>query len=189
MIPVDSYEVLPTPKWAESATFRQQKLNSMLDLVPVIKESENVALLTATTSVPHQWPWDATSSTHTLPTIAARQYGDINPLQNVISLEVAKFLNVVYSLSFRNQETKAVDEIFNFMDDRLQDAKIRVCDEVLAHARPEQLMSSLIVSLLMVTVRAKPHLPSRAVFHRKAIEALKKRIGLSDAKLLLDKYA
>ena len=100
---------------------------------------------------------------------------------------VVAFLKRLYEAT-RRDEHKAVDEVFEFMDDHLLAGQLTVCEQVFEQADPYELASSGVVSLLMVTQRAKGKIPSRAAFIARAEEAIARKEGLAEAKALLGKY-
>lgn len=102
-------------------------------------------------------------------------------------LDIATFLDTVYRLS-HSDEHKAVDAVFDFMDDRLLEDDFSACDCALDAIEPCKLGQSLVVSFLMVTRRAKESLPARATFLARAMECLGKDRGPEQAERLLGKY-
>jgi hypothetical protein len=101
--------------------------------------------------------------------------------------QVARFLTRLYRVAGED-EHRAVDEVFNFMDDHLLAGRFPVCDLALAQADPEALRPSAVVAFLMVTRRAKEKLPSRPQFLSRGIEALARKDGPVEAEALLGKY-
>src|SRR5204863_8856403 len=97
-------------------------------------------------------------------------------------------LSRLYKLSAANDEDKAVDEVFNFVDDHLKDGQFATCAEAMRRVQPERILPSLIVSFLMVTNRAKGKLPSRADFHSRSMAAVAKLRSQAEAERLLGKY-
>jgi hypothetical protein len=85
--------------------------------------------------------------------------------------QVDCFLGRLYQATGKD-EHQAVDEVFNFMDDQLIAGRFSTCDLVLARVDPERLLPSGVVSLLMVTQRAKGLLPTRPLFLSRGIAAL-----------------
>jgi len=79
------------------------------------------------------------------------------------SLDIATFFHRLSVLS-RDSEHKAVDAVYNFIDDLLQKNDFESCDDVLAMAQPSNLLLSVVISFLIVTRRAKPKLNARAQF-------------------------
>lgn len=102
--------------------------------------------------------------------------------------EILRFLTRIYELSALNDEEKAVDEVFNFMDDHLRAKQFATCAEALRRVEPARVLPSLIVSFLMVTNRAKGKLPSRADFHLRSMAAVAKLRCQAEAESLLGKY-
>jgi hypothetical protein len=100
---------------------------------------------------------------------------------------IAHFLVRLYEATSED-EHPAVDEVFNFMDDHLLAGRFSVCDLALATIDPDKLLPSVVVSLLMVTRRAKEKLPSRQAFLSRAVAAVAGRDGLEEAEALLGKY-
>jgi hypothetical protein len=85
-------------------------------------------------------------------------------------VDVALFLEAVYRLGGRD-EHGAVDAVYNFMDDCLQEQEFDICDAALKSAAPEKIPLSVTISFLIVTRRAKPRLPGREVFYARALNA------------------
>ncbi len=63
-----------------------------------------------------------------------------------------------------------------------------VCDQTLEKVDPARLLPSGVVSLLMVTLRAKNELPSRTGFLSRGITAIAGTEGLAETEALLGKY-
>ena len=100
---------------------------------------------------------------------------------------VTNFLTRLYIASNKDEHL-AVDEVFNFMDDSLLAGEFSVCERVFEHADPDYLASSGVVSLLMVTQRAKGKIRSRSAFIARAEDAIARKEGVVEAKALLEKY-
>lgn len=102
--------------------------------------------------------------------------------------QVSRFLARLYSVA-KLDEHRAVDEVFNFMDDHLLADRFSLCELALRRVEPALVPSSALVSFLMVSLRAKPRLSSsRPAFLAKAIEAVTAREGREQAEALLGKY-
>jgi hypothetical protein len=101
---------------------------------------------------------------------------------------IVEILNLIYRRSEENDEHRAVDDVFDFMDDNLLAGNFRACDETLRLAQPSKLLPSVVVSFLMVTRRAKPYLPSRKDFIDAAVNDLALKRGKEQAEKLLGKY-
>ena len=102
---------------------------------------------------------------------------------------VARFLSEVYQLCQRD-ELKANDEIQDFMDDRLLAGSFSTCAEVFREIVPDRLLPSCILSLLVVTRRAREKLGrARTDFVTRAKEALVHKRGLAEAERLITTYA
>jgi hypothetical protein len=120
------------------------------------------------------------------PPTLSRPFGQRRPPASV--LEIARFLSRVYSLSMRD-EHRAVDEVYRFLDERLSEERFPECNDALDAIEPVKLLPSLIISFLIVTRRAKPHLPARARFLLKSPAGLAKEHTDAEVKRLLQKYA
>ena len=101
--------------------------------------------------------------------------------------EVDRFLADLYSTTAED-EHRAVDVIYNFIDDNLLAKRFQVCDLVFSRAKPEKLLPSGILSLLMVTQRAKDKMAARPMFISQGKNALSHLEGPIVAKALLGKY-
>lgn len=101
--------------------------------------------------------------------------------------DVAIFLEKVYSLSSVN-EHKAVDEVYDFIDECLLDGDFSLCEAALNSAAPGKMSLSAAISLLIVTRRAKPRLPAREAFFTRALNALSNRPSAMADALALRKY-
>lgn len=83
--------------------------------------------------------------------------------------DVAIFLETVYSLS-RVNEHKAVDEIYNFIDNCLSEGEFDICDAALRSMAPERIPLSAAISFLIVTRKANCRLPAREVFFNRTLQ-------------------
>ncbi len=100
---------------------------------------------------------------------------------------VTNFLTRLYKKSGKDEHL-AVDEVFGFMDDSLLAGDFSVCERVFEQVDPNELAPSGVVSLLMVTQRAKEKIRSRSAFITRAEDAIARREGMEEAKALLEKY-
>jgi hypothetical protein len=97
------------------------------------------------------------------------------------------FLAQLYEATLMDEHL-AVDKIFDFMDEQLLAGHFSVCDQTLAVVDPARLLPSAVVSLLMVTLRAKNELPSRTRFLSRGFKAIAGKEGLAEAEVLLGKH-
>jgi hypothetical protein len=89
------------------------------------------------------------------------------PEEAQTGIEISQFLDKVYRLS-REDEHKAVDAVYNFMDDLLLAGRFSACDETLKRAAPENFTLAVAISFLIVTRRANSKLPERDAFFTRA---------------------
>lgn len=78
------------------------------------------------------------------------------------------WLNDVYSFVHQNQERKAVDILYEKVDDLLVEKKFLQCDDLLQTIDLKRLNSNLIVSILAMTKNAAEDLPYRKKLLRRS---------------------
>ena len=104
-------------------------------------------------------------------------------------MTLATFLSSIYRLATIS-EFKAVDAIYDFIDDRLLAGEFSTCDLVLREIDPARLLPSCIISVLIVTRRAKEKLSeSRSAFVAKSLAVLARLEGPEEASRLLSIYS
>jgi hypothetical protein len=106
---------------------------------------------------------------------------------SVAMIDLALFLAKVYRLS-REDEHKAVDAVYDFMDDLLLDGNFLASDEALSWADPQKLTLAVAISFLIVTRRAEGNLPGRAKFLACAEAAFAKGNEAAEIKRALRNY-
>ena len=100
---------------------------------------------------------------------------------------VTNFTNRL-SIASAKDERLAVDEVFDFMDDQLLAGDFSVCERVFEQLDPAALAPSAVVSLLLVTQRAKEKIRSRSAFITRAEDVIALEEGMEEARALLEKY-
>lgn len=101
--------------------------------------------------------------------------------------ETRVFEQTLYALCKANRRREAIAEALNFFDDRLIGREFRECDRALRQLQVSKLASSVLVSVLGVTLRAK-QLKGRAIFFERAFQEVARQKGKGYARELLAKY-
>ncbi len=108
--------------------------------------------------------------------------------QDVEEVKILTFLTKVYHLNRQGKYHLAIDEILTFFDEALLENNIAQCQQTLRQLDASQLSASVIKTVLVITGKAKPWLPERESFYRRAKDHLGKTRGAKDAARLLDKH-
>jgi len=87
------------------------------------------------------------------------------------------------SLERAGQREKALDVLFDHIDDLLLSSKFRECDITISSMPVERLSNAQLLTVLTATAAAKDHLPSRAFFYERTKAVLHSRSA--DANSLL----
>src|SRR5438105_1164681 len=90
--------------------------------------------------------------------------------------EFGEFANYLYALCIVNRDREAIAESLDYFDDRLTARRFRECDRAFRQLQTGKLASSVLVSILGITVRAKA-LKARGSFYERAFEEISKRKG------------
>ncbi len=101
--------------------------------------------------------------------------------------EVAVFQQNLDAHCTVNRHREAIAEALDYFDDRLIAGHFRDCDRALRQLQVAKLASSVMVSILGITIRAKT-LKGRAIFFERAFQEIARRKGKKYASELLAKY-
>jgi hypothetical protein len=93
----------------------------------------------------------------------------------------------LYALCKVERKREAIAEALNYFDSRLIARRFSDCDRALLQLDVTRLASSVIVSILGITLRAK-HLKCRAIFFERAMREIARQKGRQYARELLTKY-
>jgi hypothetical protein len=94
-------------------------------------------------------------------------------------------LNQIYELQKAAKTDRAIDLLFEKIDDLLSAGTFSVCDSVLDKADLRKLDVDLTVAFLVITLPAKKRLERRAKFFNKARKAFTTKYGRSEADRIL----
>jgi hypothetical protein len=89
--------------------------------------------------------------------------------------EPEDFLDRARRLDQRGRTDAALDIVYDQIDEMLLAGKVGEVDQRLANADTSRYSVDLLLALLTITLAAKPHLPSRAVFFTRADATLRAR--------------
>ncbi len=101
--------------------------------------------------------------------------------------EYADFEQTLYALCKVNRDREAIAEALDYFDDRLITGKFKDCDLALQRLQAGKLASSVLVSILGITIRAKK-LKGRALFFERSFQEIARQKGKKYASELLTKY-
>lgn len=93
----------------------------------------------------------------------------------------------LFALCKANRKREAIAEALDYFDDRLLAGQFRDCDRALRQLQVAKLASSVMVSILGITIRAK-QLKSRALFFDRVFREVARQKGKRYANELLLKY-
>ena len=83
-------------------------------------------------------------------------------------------LEPMYQPVEEGRTARALDVLFDHIDDMLCDGEFQRCDEVIQHIDLERLNTSLLVGVLSITLAAREKLNHR----RQVVEAIRKRLEI-----------
>lgn len=102
-------------------------------------------------------------------------------------IDVETFLDELYRLA-ESDEHKAVDAVYDFVDECLLNGNFSLCDAALDAAMPERMSPAAVIAFLLITRRAKSRLRAREGFFARALDSLNKDPAAAEDALVLRKY-
>lgn len=98
--------------------------------------------------------------------------------------EPPPWLETLYALVARDKPDKAVELLFEQVDDQMIEGRFAECDDLLQIIDLDRLDLNLIIAVLSITLAPKDSLPSRPAFVQKASAEVQKRAPTRANRLL-----
>ena len=102
--------------------------------------------------------------------------------------EIRSLVDSLYALCKLQKDRDAIDVALDFFDDRLIENRYDECEHTLRRIECHKMASSVLVSILGITIRAKKRLRARASFYERTLVQITRQKGTKYALKVLSKY-